>query len=50
MEAVGEILKAVFHELTDAELLCADGTDVMNTFMQIVSGGQKIKGTKSKNA
>ena len=50
MKAVGEILKAVFHELTDAELLCADGMDVMNTFVQIVSGGQKIKGGKSKNA
>lgn len=52
MECVGEILKAVFHELTDAELLRADAMDVMNTFMQIVNGGQKIKGgsTKPKNA
>lgn len=50
MQAVGEILKAVFHGLTDAELLCADGTDVMNTFVQIVSGGQQIKGKKPKNA
>lgn len=50
MKAVGEILKAVFHDLTDAELLCADGMDVMNTFAQIVSGGQKIKGGNSKNA
>ncbi|MBO5841450.1 MAG: hypothetical protein J6R46_00470 [Clostridia bacterium] len=50
MDAVGEILKAVFPALTDAELLHADGADVMNTFQQIVSGGQKIKGSNSKNA
>ena len=50
MEAVGEILKAVFPALTDKELLRADGADVMNTFIQIVSGGQKIKGGNSKNA
>lgn len=50
MDAVGEILKAVFPALTDAELLRADGADVMNTFQQIVSGGQKIKGGNSKNA
>lgn len=49
MDAVGNILKAVFHGLTDAELLCADGGDVMATFEQIVSGGQKIKGGSSKN-
>ena len=50
MDAVGEILKSVFPTLTDAELLRADGADVMNTFQQIVSGGQKIKGGNSKNA
>lgn len=50
MDAVGDILKAVFPALTDAELLRADGADVMNTFQQIVSGGQKIKGGNSKNA
>jgi hypothetical protein len=50
MDAVGNILKAVFPALTDAELMRADGADVMNTFMQIVSGGQKIKGGNSKNA
>lgn len=50
MEAVGEILKAVFPALTDAELMRADGGDVMNTFQQVVSGGQKIKGGNSKNA
>lgn len=50
MDAVGAILKAVFPALTDAELLRADGADVMNTFQQIVSGGQKIKGGNSKNA
>lgn len=50
MDAVGEILKAVFPKLTDAELMRADGADVMNTFQQIVSGGQKIKGSNSKNA
>lgn len=49
MDAVGDILKAVFPALTDAELLRADGGDVMNTFVQIVSGGQKIKGGDSKN-
>lgn len=50
LEAVGEILKAVFHGLTDEELMAADAFDVMNTFQQIVSGGQKIKGGSSKNA
>lgn len=49
MRAVGDILKAVFVGLTDKELARADGNDVMNTFMQIVSGGQKIKGGNSKN-
>lgn len=50
MAAVGDILKAVFRDLTDDELLAADGMDVMNTFKQIVSGGQKIKGASGKNA
>lgn len=50
LEAVGNILKAVFPTLTDAELMRADGADVMNTFQQIVSGGQRIKGGDSKNA
>lgn len=51
MDAVGTILKSVFHGLTDAELLCADGNDVLNTFLQIVQGGQNIKGSKKpKNA
>lgn len=50
MKAVGDILKSVFVELTDEELLRADGTDVMNTFIQIVTGGQKINGGNPKNA
>ena len=50
MEAVGEILKTVFPTLTNAELLRADGADVMNTFLQVVNGGQKIRGGNSKNA
>lgn len=50
MQAVGEILKAIFVSLTDEELLHADGMDVMNTFKQIVTGGQKIKGGNEKNA
>ncbi len=49
MDAVGNILKAVFPALTDDELMHADGMDVMSTFQQIVSGGQKIKGDNSKN-
>lgn len=49
MQAVGEILKAVFVKLTDDELLHADGMDVMNTFKQIVTGGQKINGGYQKN-
>lgn len=49
LEAVGELLKEVFVGLTDQELLRADGADVMNTFVQIVSGGQKINGKQSKN-
>ena len=49
--AIGQILKAVFVGLTDAELFRADGGDVMNTFLQIVNGGQKIKtGNTSKNS
>lgn len=50
MQAVGDILKAVFCNLTDEELLHADGMDVMNTFQQIVTGGQTIKGGAPKNA
>ena len=50
MIAVGDILKAVFVNLTDDELMHADGMDVMNTFQQIVTGGQKIKGGGAKNA
>lgn len=50
MNAVGDILKAVFPALTDEELMHADGMDVMNTFQQIVMCGQKIKGGNSKNA
>lgn len=48
MNAVGDILKSVFIGLTDDELLHADGGDVMNTFAQVVSGGQKIKGGNGK--
>lgn len=50
MKAVGNILKRVFTKLTDEELLRADGLDVMNTFLQIVTGGQNIKGGNAKNA
>lgn len=50
MAAVGDLLKAVFTNLTEDELMRADGMDVMNTFQQIVTGGQKIKGGTSKNA
>lgn len=50
MQSVGDILKLVFVGLTDDELLHADGGDVMNTFAQIVSGGQNIKGGSSANA
>lgn len=50
MQAVGDILKSVFVKLTDEELLHADGSDVMNTFTQIVSGGQSVKGGNVKNA
>lgn len=44
MQMIGDILKTVFVHLTDDELMRADGIDVMNTFQQIVTGGQKIKG------
>lgn len=50
MQAVGSLLMAVFDGLTEDELRHADTFDVMNTFTQIVNGGQKIKGTSSKNA
>lgn len=50
LSAVGDILKAVFRGITSEELMCADASDVMNTFSQIVVGGQKIKGASSKNA
>lgn len=50
MQAVGDLLKEVFPKLTDEELLRADGGDVMNTFTQIVTGGQSIKGGGTKNA
>jgi hypothetical protein len=45
IEAIGTILKAVFSGLTDDELKRADRNDVINTFRQIVNGGQTIKGT-----
>lgn len=50
MDAVGEILKGVFPDLTDEDLFCADAGDVINTFTQIVNGGQQIKGGAGKNA
>lgn len=50
ISAVGDVLKSVFRGLTSEELNCADASDVMNTFEQIVAGGQKIKGSTSKNA
>lgn len=50
LEAVGNILKSVFVGLTDEDLRHADGGDVMNTFKQITSGGQTVKGGASKNA
>lgn len=50
VQEIGNILKAVFKELTDEDLTRADVGDVMNTFTQIVSGGQKIKGGNGKNA
>lgn len=49
MNAIGDVLKTVFVGLTDEELTHADAVDVMNTFKQIVSGGQEIKGGNSKN-
>lgn len=49
MQAINEILKTVFVGLTDEELMHADGGDVINTFRQIVSGGQTIKAGNSKN-
>jgi len=51
LEATGTILKAIFSGLTDEELRHADGLDVINTFQQIVVGGQRIKGgSDQKNA
>ena len=47
LEAVGGILKAVFVGLTNEELMHADGGDVMNTFKQITSGGQTVRGSKT---
>lgn len=49
MNAIGELLMSVFIGLTNDELRHADAGDVMNTFQQIVNGGQKISGGKSKN-
>lgn len=50
LEMAGELLKEVFQGLTDEHLMKADGLDVIHTFEQIVTGGQKIKGGKGKNA
>lgn len=44
MNACGDILKEVFKGLTDEDLMKADADDVMNTFVQVVTSGQKIKG------
>lgn len=49
LDMAGELLKEVFIGLTDEHLMKADGLDVIHTFEQIVSGGQKIKGGNGKN-
>lgn len=49
LKSVNEILKAVFIGLTDEELMNADGEEVLNTFMQVVQGGQQIKNGNGKN-
>lgn len=50
MQLMGEILSTVFVGLTQEELEHADYDDVVNTFMQIVNMGEKIKsGNTTKN-
>lgn len=53
LEAVGDLVKAVFAGLTSEQLKRADALDVMNTFQQITRGGQKIRrasaGAERKN-
>lgn len=49
MKAIAKILKDLFCGLTDEDLSCADAGDVMNTFVQICAGGEKINGGNSKN-
>ena len=49
LQAVEGILKSVFVELTSDDLKRADAGDVVNTFMQICNGGQKIRSGGSKN-
>lgn len=49
-EFVENILKAVFTDLTNDDLKRADANDVMNTYLQICRGGNKIRSGNPKNA
>ena len=47
--AINQFIKTIFVGLTDEELELADGSDVINTFNQLLSGVKSIKGGNSKN-
>lgn len=49
LQSIGDMLKTVFKGLTDDELSKADSNDVVNTFKQIVSGGNTIVNNASVN-
>lgn len=45
---INKMIKKVFPGLTDEDLEQADGEDVFNTFNQLISKGNAIKGTTNQ--
>ena len=43
-------LKKIFPDLTDADLECADGDDVINTFKQLTHKANALNGNSNKDS
>ena len=48
-KAIGQFVKKIFPDLTDADLENADAEDVFNTFKQLISKANAINGVKKEN-
>lgn len=48
-DAISELLKKLFPELTDEEIQNADYSDVINTFKQILNKANKLDSGEPKN-